>query len=159
MISWATTFMHSWGVCSDLRTNSFLRIMKKTAKCYGKYMVRLARISDQDDIENFDLVFVGALPPQHDQLMKCLLLPTGVAVFCTRVPSLLFPSAILKVSHILTIVIRSAFPLSWFFEVVVFSGTEYDSTGSVRENLDLPWYTFNCVVNLRKPVISVIPFA
>lgn len=83
MISWAMTFMHSWGVCSDLRMNNFLRITKKMARCYGKYMIKLTRISDQDDIEDTCHVFVGILPP------------VPVAVFSVRVSSLLSLSAIL----------------------------------------------------------------
>jgi len=55
-----TTFIHSWGVCSDLRMNNSLHITKKMDKCFGKYMIRLALISDRDDTEKICLVFVDS---------------------------------------------------------------------------------------------------
>ena len=81
MISWATTFMRSWGVYSDLRMNNFLHITKKMAKCYGKYTARLAHIWDRDNVDNSCLVSVCAFSLKHGQLMNYLLLSTRVAVF------------------------------------------------------------------------------
>jgi len=62
-ISWAAMSMHSWVVCSDLRTNNFLRNMKKMAKFCGKHMARLAHISDRDNVGDPRPVFVSTLPP------------------------------------------------------------------------------------------------
>ena len=52
MISWAVMSTHSWVASSDLKTNSFLQIMRRTAKYYGKRMARLVHISDRNNIEH-----------------------------------------------------------------------------------------------------------
>ena len=81
------------------------------AKCYGKYMVRLARTLDRDSIENICIVFVDALPSSLE-ILAIVYPRRSVPCSCSVTTS---SFRYLEVSYISTIVLGPAVPSSWFF--------------------------------------------